>query len=98
MTTTTREDIFNHVQKLLKDLAHDWDYANEIDGGTLIFRQLGFESLDIVVLGAAIQEHYGRTLPFSQLYAELGESGTDLSVDGLVDFVAAHLNDARAHS
>jgi len=90
--TPTRDQIQNHVQQLLKELARDWDYSTEIDGETLLFRQLGFESLDIVVLGTAIQEHYGRTLPFSQLFTELGERGTDLSVTELVDFIAMHLS------
>ena len=88
----TREQILTDVQELLKELARDWDYARDIDGATLLFRQLGFESLDIVVLGTAIQERYGRTLPFSQLFTELGQRGTDLSVTELVDFVAVHLH------
>jgi acyl carrier protein len=90
--THTREEVLEYVRTLLKELARDWDYVEEISGQTLLFRQLGFESLDAVVLGSAIQERYARPLPFAQLFAEIGRDGTrDLSVAELVDFVARHV-------
>jgi acyl carrier protein len=91
-----RDAVGQSVRGLLKELAGDWDYRDDISDGTLLFRQLGFQSLDIVVLGAAIQERYGRQLPFAQLFADIGRDGRDLSVAELVDFVARHVNSTDA--
>jgi hypothetical protein len=47
-----------------------------------------------VVLGAAIQDHYGRALPFAEMLAELGRTGSDLTIEQLVAFVERHVADA----
>ena len=86
-----RDDIYAHVQELLGQLAQDWDYSSPVGPGTKLFSELGFESLDAVVLGTAIQEHYQQSMPFAELLAELGQQQRDLSVGELVDFVHTHL-------
>ena len=43
-----------------------------IDRETRFFADLGLASIDAVVLGEMLQEHYGRPLPFGELMAELG--------------------------
>jgi acyl carrier protein len=87
----TRDEIEQYVLTTLQELARDWDYSRPLDGRTQLFSELGFESLDAVVLGSAIQDHYQRAMPFAEMLADLGRSGRDLSVDALVDFVARHL-------
>lgn len=87
----SREDIYAHVQELLGQLAEDWDYSRPVGPETKLFSELGFESLDAVVLGTAIQEHYQRSMPFAELLVELGQQQRDLSVGELVDFVDTHL-------
>jgi acyl carrier protein len=85
---TTHDDVLEYVSQLLRDLGRDWDYQDAITGETLLFRELGFESLDIVVLGTAVQEHYGCQMPFAELFTDIGNRGTrDLSVAELVAFV-----------
>jgi acyl carrier protein len=89
---TDRGDILAYVRGLLEQLAKDWDYAGPIEPGTLLFSQLGFESLDAVVLGTAIQDHFKRAMPFADLLADVGQRQVrDLSVDELVRFVASNL-------
>jgi len=91
--TQTRQDIQAYVLSLLQGLAKDWDYSQEIGPQSLLFSELGFESLDAVVLGTAIQEHYQRQMPFAELFARIGEQEVrDLSVAQLVEFVDTHLN------
>lgn len=59
---------------------------------TLLFSELGLESLDAVVLGTALQDRYQAEMPFAQLLADIGKESRDLSVTELVDFVHSHLD------
>jgi acyl carrier protein len=90
-----REDVLADILPLLRKLAGDWEYAGQITEETLLFAELGFESLDLVVLGTQIQQYYDRILPFPEFYAELGERGQqDVSVAEWVDFTYRHLNES----
>lgn len=88
----SRDAIFSRVRELLEQLAQDWDHARPVGADTLLFSELGFESLDAVVLGTAIQEEYQQTMPFVELLADLGQQRRDLSVGELVDFIDTHLS------
>jgi acyl carrier protein len=87
----TREEIQEYVLATLQELCHDWDYSRPVGPGSLLFTELGLESLDAVVLGTIIQEHFQKPLPFSELLAEIGRDQRDLSIMELVDFVDQHL-------
>lgn len=88
----SRQEIFDYVLSLLEELAKDWDYSQAVGPDSLLFSQLGFESLDAVVLGTAIQEHYQREMPFAELFASIGQRTVrDLSVAELVEFVDSNL-------
>lgn len=92
--TKTRDSIMADVLHLLGQLADDWEYAGEITPETYFFTDMGFESLDIVVLATSIQEQYGQVLPFPELFAEIGQREIrDISVGEWVDFVHKHLNE-----
>jgi len=87
----TRQDILDYVLHTIEDLARDWDYSLPVGPESLLFSELGLESLDVVVLGTAIQEHYRKLMPFAEFLAEIGQRGrNDLSIAELVDFVHAH--------
>jgi acyl carrier protein len=89
----SRQEILDYVLKSLSDLAQDWDFAEEVGPGTLLFREMGLDSLDLVVLGTNIQEDYGVQMPFAEFLAAVGERGQqDVSVSELVDFVDESLN------
>jgi acyl carrier protein len=91
--TTTRDAIFDHLRQLLGEVASDWDRSEEITDDTLLFSQLGFQSLDIVVLGTALQDFYQREMPFAALFADIGQRDRrDLSVGELAEFVKAHVD------
>jgi len=81
------------VLSLLIQLAGDWEYSGEISPETFLFADLGFESIDAVVLASHVQEHYQRQLPFPELLAELGRREIkDMRVGELVEFIHYHLN------
>ena len=87
----TREEIQEYVLRTLQELCQDWDYSRPVGPGSLLFTELGLESLDAVVLGTTIQEHFHTPLPFSELLAEIGRDQRDLSIMELVDFVDKNL-------
>lgn len=91
----TRQEIQDYVLNKLSELCRDWDYSNPVSPSSLLFKELGLESLDAVVLGTNIQEHFGRPLPFAELLAEIGRLQRDLSIAELAEFVDKHLNDAH---
>lgn len=87
----TRDEILSDVTTLLQNLAQEWDYSSPMGPETLLFSELGLESLDAVVLGTALQETYQKEMPFAQLLTEVGQRAHDLSIGELVDFVHSHL-------
>lgn len=90
--TVTDQHVLTDVLELISELAQDWEYGEEITEDTLFIRDLGLESLDLVVLGAAVQGRYGR-LPFTEFLVEVGErppEKRDVSIGELVAFVCQH--------
>ena len=85
--------IMADMLELLAQLAKDWEYSGAITPETLLFEDLGFESLDIVVLGASVQEKYGMQMPFAEFLVDLGQREVrDISVGELVAFVQEQLD------
>jgi acyl carrier protein len=89
---TMREQVLNDVLTVMRRMAHDWEFEGEIGRDTRLFGDLGFESLDVVVLATSAQEQYGQPFPFPELFAELGRGNQkDISVGEWVDFICTHL-------
>jgi acyl carrier protein len=66
--------------------------SSPITEDTRFFADLGLASIDAVVLSERLQEHYGRSLPFHELMAEMGRrTERDLSIGELVAFLATNL-------
>lgn len=86
-----RQEILDYLLQKLGELTADWDYPDPVRPESLLFTELGFESLDAVVLCTAIQEHYHTPMPFAELLAEIGQQQRDLSINELAGFVVAHL-------
>lgn len=91
----TYDDIMADLLSLLQRLADDWEYTEAITPQTRFFADMGLASLDVVVLGTAVQEHYGKVIPFVELFAELGQRQLpDLPVGEWVAFIHKQLNQA----
>src|SRR2546422_3247277 len=84
MNGLDRETVKNHLMNLLKELREDWEYSEELTEQTGIFHDLGFESIDAVALGAAIEEHFNQSLPFAEFLTRAREQEFD-------DISIAHL-------
>ena len=68
------------------------DPVSPIEADTMFFADLGLASIDAVVLGEVIQSHFGKTLPYDRLLADIGaRSQRDLAVAELVEFLRNHL-------
>lgn len=88
----THDEVMGHTLALLAELAADWEYSAQIGPETLLFSELGFQSLDAVVLGNSLQERYGRPIPYADLLAEIGQRPfTDITVGEWVDFTVRQL-------
>jgi acyl carrier protein len=89
MNTPLQDDVL----ELLNEMAEDWEFDGEIGLETLFIADLELESLDLVVLGTALQERYGK-LPFSEFLAELGElpvEERDLTAAQLIEFIRVNI-------
>lgn len=95
-----RQTVLADVVRILEELTADWDREAEIREDSEMLAELGLESIDLVALGAGIEETYRRSLPYPQFIIALTEQQrTDFTVGELVDFVVRELNapsDGRA--
>lgn len=89
----TEGAILADLSRILADF-QGREYSGPIDAQTRFFADLGLASIDAVVLGEVLQEHYGRPLPFAALMAELGRrEDRDLPLGELAAFLARHWDD-----
>jgi acyl carrier protein len=90
--TCTPETCLDDLARILADF-HGREYSEPIGRDTRFFADLGLASIDAVVLGETLETHYGRTLPFGELMADLGQrTERDLRIGELADFLARHLS------
>jgi acyl carrier protein len=88
----SESEILADVARILSDF-QGREYSGPIDRETRFFADLGLASIDAVVLGETLQDHYGRPLPFGELMAELGQrADRDLSIGELTNFLARNLS------
>jgi acyl carrier protein len=89
----------NSAADILADLAgmlanfQGREYSGEIRQETLFFGDLGFASIDAVVLGEKLEEFYGRKIAFNRFLADAWRrKAQDISVGELADFLAEHVD------
>lgn len=89
------EQVLSDVLSLLDELGNDWEYEGTVTAETGLLTDMGFESLELVVLGVSIQEQYKQTIPFPEFLTELGErKADDIFVKDLVQFIHQHVGQA----
>ncbi len=90
----TREQIRTDLIALLKDAREDWDDSIVVTDDTGLFLDLGFESIDAVGLGSALEHHFNQVLPFPEFMSRAKEMDlSDITVGMLLDFLVANLGD-----
>jgi acyl carrier protein len=93
MGSLDREAVKTALMGMLKELREDWEYSGELSEETGIFGDLGFESVDAVALGAAVEEHFGQQLPFAEFLTKARDTNMkDITIGYFVDFLMSHLN------
>lgn len=97
MEKVSKETIFQDLLVILDQLSEDWEYSGEITLDTLVLGDLELESIDLVVLGECIEEHYGQPIPFVEYLTELAQrEKSDITMSDLVDFIQTHLNGQKS--
>ena len=89
---STRDQILADVLQPAGKRRRGLGVRRPVRAETRLFADLAFESLDLVVLGAKVQEHFGQTFPFPEFFAEIGQREVrDLTIGEWVDFIDRHL-------
>lgn len=92
MNEINREAIFGSISEIISSLKDEWEFSGNITPETSLFSELEFESIDAVVLGSMIEDHFKQPFPFAEYLAGLGEQGVgDIKVKDLIDFVYLNL-------
>jgi len=90
-TPLTDQMILDELRTVFRD-GLGVDSVSPIEPDTLFFADLGLASIDAVVLGEAVQSHFGKALPYDRLMAEIGaRAQRDLAIAELVEFLKCHL-------
>jgi acyl carrier protein len=90
-TVPSRSEILDDITEILSEQTGG-SLAAAVSEETRFFADLGLASIDAVVLTETLQKHYGRSLPFHELIAEVGRrTERDLAIGELVAFLEAHL-------
>jgi len=93
MTKVSQEQVFTDLLTILEELSDDWEYSGEVTLETSFFEDLGFESIDVVALGTAIEERYRRPLPFAEFLAGIGQrENQDIQIGEVVEFIYQQLD------
>jgi acyl carrier protein len=90
----TKECILNELIKILEDMSSDWDleYADGINGDTKLVADLLFESIDIVQLLVAVEQHFNvKNLPSEKLLMRDGAYVSDLTASEIASFLSEEM-------
>lgn len=91
--SSTTAEIVDQLAVLLRDF-EGRHYSDPIGPDTRFFGDLGFSSIDAVLLGERLEALCGRSLPFHEHAAQLANSGaTDLTVGQIATFLRTCLAD-----
>lgn len=91
----SRKEIVADLVQMIGDITQDWDL--DFDGGiterTRLISDLGFQSIDVVMLVGEVHKHYGRrNLPFERLLMVDGRYAEEISISDMADFLQVELN------
>lgn len=93
MAKPDKATIFRDIIATLERVGEDWEYSGEMTLDTTLLEDLGLESIDVVVLGEFLEEHYGQTFPFTEYFTELAQQKiSDIRLSDLVDFISDHFS------
>ena len=91
----SKEVILKDVIRILEEMIYDWDLEFEAAMGpdTKLIADLGFESIDVVQLVVAVEEHFRRRgLPWEEFLMEDGRYVDEIKIDDTAAFLHRCLN------
>ena len=93
MPARAPDTIYRDLAEVMTTAFPDRDPPGDVGPGTRIFADLGMASIDVVVLGEKLEQHYGRKLPFGPFLAGLRDRGADdIELGDLVAFLQPHVS------
>lgn len=88
----TKAEVIDDLRSIVSTF-EDREYSGDLNEETLFFADLGFMSIDAVLLGEKLETYYGQSLPFPTFLGELAEREvSDINVGELADFLCECLN------
>ncbi len=88
----TTEDLLAALADVVRQTFPDRDFPEPAELTTRAFADLGFASIDLVVLAERLDAHFGRRLPFGAFLKSLRDrSAEDLELGELVSFLQKHV-------
>jgi acyl carrier protein len=91
MPSKTQSEIIDDLAEILRNF-EDREYSGPIGPETRFFGDLGFASIDAVILGEKLETYYGQKIAFNRFIAETMQSGAeDLEVGRLAAFLETEL-------
>ena len=93
MTILSRDNLRDELIEILTKIRDDWECSAEVTETTGLFRDLGFESIDAIALGSALEDHFNRSLPFAEFLTQAREEKwNDITIGRLTDFLIFSLD------
>jgi acyl carrier protein len=88
----SRQSILSTVTATIENLVQDWDLDQPIDADTRLVTDLGFESIDLIQMVAALEQEFGRpNVSFSELLVTDGRYVDDLTIQQIADALATRV-------
>jgi acyl carrier protein len=91
-----KKDLIGMVSLMMEDC--ETEYPDPVSDHTNLITDLGFSSIDIVMLVGAIHRRYGRSeIPFEQLFPSTEEAVRNATIGVLTGFLFEYLNLSDEH-
>ena len=93
-TLLDKAEIRSRLLAIIDAMTSDWDmdFSGDLDESTMLVADLGFESIDFVMLIAEIEGAFQRQgLPYDRLLMNDGDYVSDLSIGEVVGFLESAL-------
>jgi acyl carrier protein len=81
-----RQSILSSVISTIESIVQDWDLDQPIDANTRLVADLGFESIDLIQMVAALEQEFNRpNFSFAELLIVDGRYVDDLTVGQIAE-------------
>lgn len=93
----SHQTILSIVVATTESLVQDWDLTQPIDAETRLVADLGFESIDLIQMAAALEQEFGRSsVVFADLLIVDGRYVDDLTVGQIAEVLATGIAPNRS--